>query len=68
MVLLMALYTGRWKITEKVYFVTIVLKVNMKRARCCHQKSHIWLVSHRFATPGLGKLMDLGRIADDEVE
>jgi len=22
----MALYTGRWKITEKVYFVTIVLR------------------------------------------
>ena len=24
-----------------------------KRARCCYQKSHIWLASHRFPTPGL---------------
>ena len=24
-----------------------------KRARCCYQKSHIWLASHRFPTPAL---------------
>ena len=24
-----------------------------KRARCCYQKSHIWLASHRFPTPVL---------------
>lgn len=23
------------------------------RARCSHQKSHIWLASHRFPTPGI---------------
>jgi len=31
MVLLMALWSGRWKIAEKVTFVTIVLR-NIKRA------------------------------------
>ena len=26
---------------------------NIKQARCCHQKSHIWLASHRFLAPAL---------------
>jgi len=26
---------------------------NIKRARCPHQKSHIWLAGHRLPTPGL---------------
>jgi len=52
------------KVTEKVSCVTIVLR-NIKRARCHHQKSQIWLASHRFPTPGLTKSSEIYCFTDE---